>query len=87
MHRRGVVAPEQARSREFKSEKKKAREAPSLDSTSMDVNAAKTAVHGTFQNLVNAVKPIPTVSTFLQEGDLTPDEACVSSTCECWLIP
>lgn len=40
----------------------------------MDLSATKTAVHGTFQNLVNAVKPIPTVSTFLQEGDLTPDE-------------
>src|SRR5688500_14587905 len=44
----------------------------------MDLSATKTTVHSTFQKLVNGVKPIPTVSTFLQEGDLTLDEGRLS---------
>jgi ubiquitin-like-conjugating enzyme ATG3 len=38
------------------------------------LNDAKTKIHGTFQQMVNAVKAVPTVSKFLEEGILTPDE-------------
>ncbi len=38
----------------------------------------KTKLHGMIQNSVNAVKAIPTVSKFLEEGTLTPDEVILS---------